>query len=122
MRHIARLVVCGDNGTFLAILQGGKKSKVAFPGGHLERNEMPHEAAARELFEETGLKVRSMKALCQIVEPKRCSYVFEATVRGRLRSSAEGEAVWATPSQFLAGRYGPFSRQVFACWMREQLV
>ncbi len=28
------------------------------PGGHLEKNEMPHEAALREVLEETGLHVK----------------------------------------------------------------
>jgi ADP-ribose pyrophosphatase YjhB (NUDIX family) len=30
------------------------------PGGHIEENELPHEAAEREFFEETGLKVHTL--------------------------------------------------------------
>ncbi|MGC8629259.1 MAG: NUDIX hydrolase [Candidatus Micrarchaeia archaeon] len=29
-----------------------------YPGGHVEENEQPHEAAKREAFEETGMRVR----------------------------------------------------------------
>jgi 8-oxo-dGTP pyrophosphatase MutT (NUDIX family) len=32
------------------------------PGGHVEQNELPHQAAEREFFEETGLKVRVISA------------------------------------------------------------
>ena len=32
------------------------------PGGHLKEGEAPHEAAEREFFEETGLKVACMSA------------------------------------------------------------
>lgn len=32
----------------------------AFPGGHLERNESIEACAQREVFEETGLKIRSV--------------------------------------------------------------
>ena len=32
------------------------------PGGHVENNELPHHAAEREFFEETGLKVRAISA------------------------------------------------------------
>ncbi|MFZ5376385.1 MAG: NUDIX domain-containing protein [Patescibacteria group bacterium] len=31
-----------------------------FPGGHLEEDELPHVAAEREFWEETGLKVRAV--------------------------------------------------------------
>src|SRR5476649_415055 len=29
------------------------------PGGHMEANELPHQAAEREFWEETGIKVRA---------------------------------------------------------------
>lgn len=32
------------------------------PGGHVEPNELPHQAAEREFFEETGVKVRAITA------------------------------------------------------------
>jgi len=32
------------------------------PGGHLEKNELPHQAAEREFFEETGVKVQAISA------------------------------------------------------------
>jgi len=31
------------------------------PGGHIEDNEVPHKAAEREYWEETGIKVRALK-------------------------------------------------------------
>ncbi len=32
------------------------------PGGHVEPHELPHQAAEREFFEETGVKVRAVSA------------------------------------------------------------
>ncbi len=32
------------------------------PGGHIEANELPYQAAEREFFEETGVKVRAVNA------------------------------------------------------------
>lgn len=43
-----------DDGHCLVIRRG---SEWAFPKGHLERNEMPEDAAIREVEEETGVKV-----------------------------------------------------------------
>ncbi|MGR3952059.1 MAG: NUDIX domain-containing protein [Chlamydia sp.] len=34
-----------------------KMGKWVPPGGHIEENELPHEAAIREVFEEVGLKI-----------------------------------------------------------------
>lgn len=33
------------------------------PGGHIDENELPHQAAEREFFEETGVKVRAIDAI-----------------------------------------------------------
>ena len=44
---------------FLLLLVKHKKNKRwTQPGGHMEYNETPEEAALREVFEETGLRVR----------------------------------------------------------------
>ncbi|MDQ5951652.1 MAG: hypothetical protein QG639_933, partial [Patescibacteria group bacterium] len=32
------------------------------PGGHIEDNELPHQAAEREFWEETGVKVKAIQA------------------------------------------------------------
>jgi ADP-ribose pyrophosphatase YjhB (NUDIX family) len=31
------------------------------PGGHIEKNELPHQAAEREFFEETGVRVKAIE-------------------------------------------------------------
>lgn len=43
-----------------------KHKKLGFwlnPGGHIDEGELPHEAAEREFFEETGVKVKAIDAL-----------------------------------------------------------
>ncbi|MEA2056232.1 MAG: NUDIX domain-containing protein [Patescibacteria group bacterium] len=44
------------------------------PGGHLEEEELPHQAAEREFFEETGVKVKAIDYLFQ-VETDRTQYL-----------------------------------------------
>jgi ADP-ribose pyrophosphatase YjhB (NUDIX family) len=47
-----------QSGVFKTLLLMHKKLGVWLPpGGHVEENELPHEAALREVFEETGLRV-----------------------------------------------------------------
>ena len=51
-----------ENQKFLMI-KHKKVGKWLQPGGHLEKGEKPHEAGIREVFEETGIKVRIMNQL-----------------------------------------------------------
>lgn len=115
MKKIARVVVPDGRGRFLAILQGHKKRKVAFPGGHLEVGETPAEAAARELWEETSLRALRLTPLCQVQGDGRLTYVFEAVAEGVPASSREGTVAWRSVDEFLNGAYGEFSRAVFDC-------
>lgn len=76
------------------------------PGGKLIQGECPESAAIREVYEETGLRVRNLrfhgilnfylgesKALDQVV------FVFSSgNVRGRPKRSAEGRLSWFSTS------------------------
>lgn len=55
----ATVYIVEDNKTLL--IKHPKHGKWLPPGGHLEQNETPPEAAIREAFEETGLKVELIK-------------------------------------------------------------
>lgn len=45
------------------LIKHGKLGIWLPPGGHIDPNELPHVAAEREFYEETGVKVRSLHAL-----------------------------------------------------------
>lgn len=45
------------NGEETALHEHKKLDMLLAPGGHIDRDEIPHEAAEREVFEETGLEV-----------------------------------------------------------------
>lgn len=52
-----------DPNTLKILLVKHKKfEKWVQPGGHIEENETPEEAAVREVFEETGIRVRLLGA------------------------------------------------------------
>lgn len=66
-------IIIIKDGSVLLIRRGGHPSigKLAFPGGFLEPDENVYAAARRELEEETGLRVRSLRQLPVASEPNR---------------------------------------------------
>jgi len=54
-----------------------KHKKLGFwlnPGGHIEKDELPHKAAEREFYEETGIRVRTIN-LTKILDPNQSEYI-----------------------------------------------
>ncbi|AVH37983.1 NUDIX hydrolase [Pseudomonas monteilii] len=55
-----------------------RNAKWNLPGGRVERDETPHEAAMREMAEETGLAFDELRYLTMYREDKVIHYLFEA--------------------------------------------
>ena len=55
-----------------------RKAKWNLPGGRVERDETPLEAAMREMAEETGLAFDELRYLTMFREDKVIHYLFEA--------------------------------------------
>ena len=59
MRHFcASVFVIDRNKKKILLVKNKKFNKWVQPGGHIEENETPEETAIREVYEETGLRVK----------------------------------------------------------------
>ncbi len=54
----ASAIIINPNNKKILLVKHKKFNKWVQPGGHIEHNETPEEAAEREVYEETGLKVK----------------------------------------------------------------
>ena len=110
----AILIVRDKSGKFLAVSRGDDVTDMNLPGGKIELGEEPAQAAARELWEETGLKVHQMHP---VYTGPGNNGKFVAVYRvtacsGKLRSSDEGYVDWVTPNELLNSTYGGFFRRM----------
>ena len=68
-----------ENEKFLMI-KHRKLGKWVQPGGHIEPNEDPEEASIREVFEETGIKVKLIGKRC----PRDCDYITPLAIQKKV--------------------------------------
>ncbi|MBI4146932.1 NUDIX domain-containing protein [Candidatus Woesearchaeota archaeon] len=90
-----------------------------FPGGNLEEKEHPLHGVEREVFEETGLKVKALKPVTAFDEYEnntRYHFITYSTtiLSGEFQLSSEHTAFrWATKDEILSLQIEPFIAAYF---------
>lgn len=93
-RKRATAGVIGNNGKVLLVRDKGI-SRFSLPGGGVNGNEPSISAAAREVFEETGLVVHEIKWVLDYKSSTQRHVVFLARAHGRARIRTElAELCW----------------------------
>lgn len=106
MRNAAVMLIIKD-GRILAVSRRYDKTKFGLPGGKVEPNETPDQAAVRETLEETGVKVTKCEFIFLRDEPRDKpegedfhAYCYYATEwEGEPHDSEEGVVQWLTEQQ-----------------------
>lgn len=71
----------------ILLIRHKKNGKWTQPGGHIEGNETPEEAALREVYEETGLRVRLVGERF----PREEDFIRPLGIQRNRRTSSDGE-------------------------------
>lgn len=115
MRNAACMIILNENGLVLSISRRNDKTKFGLPGGKVEDNETIKDAAIRETFEETGIKVTSCIEVFKREEPRGtpdgedffCTCFYATNWSGTPQNSEEGEVAWLSEEE-LTGNMGAF--------------
>lgn len=103
------LVFVTKNGKILAVSRGSNMSDMNMPGGGVELNEDPADAAIREMYEETGLIATDIFPIYSAVSSGYLTTTYRVTsFSGKLRPSSEGKPSWVEPETLLRSSYGEY--------------
>lgn len=90
-------------GKILAIKMSYKDG-YSLPGGMLKTNENFEEGIRREVYEETGFRIKSLKYFNEYafeVEYPTVNITYLAKASGKTKSSKEGKPIWIDPTKNL---------------------
>lgn len=112
------------------LVQDRKKKNwpgLTFPGGHIEKNESFVESTIREIYEETGLTISSLK-LCGITQWTNlcgCRYIVICyktnKFKGELKDSNEGHVFWIDKKDLFKYKLSEDLKEMFEVMDSETL-
>jgi len=120
-RRSVAVVIPRADGRYAVIRSAKHGGAIELPGGKIDPGESDVEAARRETFEEVGHALVHGAPLLRLgtfehvfAGAQWSASAFLGAYSGApLRSSAEGEATWATRDEILAGTYGAVVARIF---------
>ena len=119
----AKVLVTNSRGQFLAV-RTTYNAGWDIPSGHCDRGESPTIAAARELYEETGIKIESLQQRGVIFQPRTniVQVLFAAEVNSNVTPKPDNveisEVRWVNESDV---DLTPHAREAIDVLLRRQL-
>ena len=112
-RNTVRIIVKKIN-KILCVFDSSNVKYIGMPGGVIEAGETPIEAAARELWEETGLIADDLIEIrTDNFQGNSVTLFIAKNPEGKLRGSHEGKVGWVDPLVLLKGQWGKYYVKIF---------
>jgi len=129
IRVNANTVVTNKEGKFLLVkLKGGPfAGRLCIPGGGIDPGELSHDAARREVEEETGIKINEEIipfGFCEMmhhgIDRHRIVLLLHTFTEGKPKETDEGFAEWLTYEEAEKDLI-PFAKEAIKIWKNKGL-
>jgi 8-oxo-dGTP pyrophosphatase MutT (NUDIX family) len=114
MKAFGVSVLIEKDGKVLAVARRKDPNDFGLPGGKVDEGETEIEAAIRECFEETGLKISNLKEIQRDDCSGDLAATFSCDYEGE-PSTQPGEPIckWVEPEALMRGCFGEYNTKLF---------
>lgn len=100
---------------FLGVSRKNNHDDFGLPGGKIENEETPEQAIEREVFEETGLSIKTYSSVFETFYEKGIVKTFLVSdYEGELTTKEAGKVAWVDKQKLFNGSFGEYNRNLFS--------
>lgn len=109
----ACVLITAKDGRILAVSRKDDPTAFGLPGGKVDPGETAEDAAARELWEETGLVVHDLRQIFKREDVDSICTTFTGKISGEVDTEESGVIRWVDIQTLLDGPFGEYNHRLF---------